>query len=151
MSSVTKKFQLIEVVNPGVAGAGNTAVRFQFPDQPYLRNKPLFGLEFFCGGDITTTPSGNTPTTLAQMKLGYLTLYLSDPDRPADLGEWVQLVPLSRLHNIQNAAADTFSRMPFNLVGQVIQWEKCYITLATAYANTANVSFLFGAYFAEQK
>lgn len=150
MGSQIKKFQLIEVVNAGVAVTGNLGVRFQFPDQPYLRNKPVWGIEFFNVNDITLSPSGITPISFAQQKNAFLTLYLSDADNPSDLGEWVQLVPLSRLHNVQNNNTDTFARMPFNLVGQKVQWEKCYITLSTAYANVTNVSFLFGAYFSEK-
>lgn len=150
MSAMVKKFQLIEVVAQGIAGTGNQAVKFQFPDQPYLRNKPVHGIEIFNENDVTTTPQGNQPISFAQQKLSFLTIYMSDADNPQDLGEWVQAVPFSRLHNVQNNNTDTFSRMPFNLVGQRVQWEKCYITIPVAFGNVANVSFLFGVYFSEK-
>lgn len=144
-----KKTQLIEVVNLGVAGAGNQQTRVQFPDQPYLRNKPVWGLEIFNVGDVTTSPTSNAVISLAQQKISFLTLYSQDPDNPNDMGEWIQLVPLTRLHNTQNADTDAFSRMTFELIGQRVQWEKCYFTLATPFANTANVSFLIQVYFSE--
>ena len=141
-----RKYQLIEVVSNGIAG-GNLAVKIQFPDQPYLRNKLIWGIDVYNSLDMTTTPSGNTPTTQAQSLLSFLTIYCSDADKPSDLGEWINLVPFSRLHLIQNGTPSPFSRIPFSMVGQKVQWEKCYITLATPLANVANVSFMFGVYF----
>lgn len=148
MSSTVKKFQLIEVVVAGVSG-GNNATRFQFPDQPYLRYCKIWGIEVYNVLDIPTSLQGNAVISNAQMIASFLTLYLSDPEDPTNtkLGEWVQNVPFSRLHNVQNGSTNPFSRMPFNLVGQQVQWEKCYINIPTAFANTSNVSFLFGVYF----
>lgn len=139
---IIKKAQLIEIVFQGIAG-GNTATKIQIPDQPYLRGVATWGIETFTSVDITTSPAGNVPMTLAQMKNAFLTLYMNDIESPNDIGEWIQTVPLSRLHNLQNASNETFSRMPFAMAGQKIYWEKCYITLSAQYANTANVAFLF--------
>lgn len=140
------KSQLIEVILPGVAG-GNQTTKIQFPDQPYLRNVQTLGLEIITNNDMTASPSNRTPVTTAQMKTSYLTLYLNDPDNPQDVGEWIQNVPFALMHRIQNAATDPFVRPVYELVGQRIYWEKCYITLPVAFANVTDVSFLIQVYF----
>ncbi len=141
------KSQLIEVVLPGVAVTGNAATKIQFPDQPYLRNVSTLGIEIFTVNDMSLSPSNRVPLSAAQMKTAYLTLYLNDPENPADVGEWIQNVPFSVLHRTQNSATDPFVRFPYELAGQRIYWEKCYVTLPVAFANTADVSFLFNVYF----
>lgn len=140
------KSQLIEVVLPGVAG-GNQQTKIQFPDQPYLRNVHTLGLEIITANDMSASPSNKTPISAAQMKQSYLTLYLNDPDNPNDVGEWIQNVPFSLLHRVQNSASDPFVRPVYELTGQRIYWEKCYITLPAAFANTTDVSFLVQVYF----
>ncbi len=140
------KSQLIEVILPGVAG-GNQTTKIQFPDQPYLRNVNTLGIEVINVNDMTLSPSNKTPLSTAQMKAAYLTLYLNDIDNPQDVGEWIQNIPLAILHRVQNGSNDPFVRPPFELSGQRIYWEKCYITLPAAFANVADVSFLFNVYF----
>jgi hypothetical protein len=155
------KYQLIEVVLPGLAAPGNTLTTVIFPDQPYLRYKPIYGIEVINVNDMTLSPQGNSPLSTAQMKAAYLTLYLSDPDSDDAVGEWIQDVPLSTLHRTQNSAIttvagtnlvtpDPFVRLPFLMVGQKISWEKCKFILPQAFGNTANVSFLLGVYFREK-
>ena len=141
------KSQLIELINQGVAGSGNGATKIQFADQPYLRNKQITGIEILNNDDMSATPSNRTPITNAQMQKSYLTLYLNDPMNPKSVGEWIQNVPFTLLHRIQNASNDPFIRDMFNLADQVIYWEKCYITLSTAFNNTTDVSFLLNVYF----
>jgi hypothetical protein len=141
------KSQLIEIILPGVATTGNQQTKIQFNDQPYLRFKKVQGVEVLNSADMTLSPSNKTPISNAQMKAAYLTLYLNDPQNPANVGEWIQNVPFSLLHRIQNAATDPFIRSMFNLNDQVIYWEKCYISLPVAYANTTDVSFLIQVYF----
>lgn len=141
------KSQLIELILPGVATTGNQSTKIQFLDQPYLRFKKIQGLEILNSNDMAVSPSNKTPISNTQMKGAFLTLYLNDPQNPANVGEWIQNVPFTILHRIQNAASDPFIRSMFNLNDQVIYWEKCYITLPTAYANTTDVSFLIQVYF----
>ena len=142
-----KKSQLIELILPGVAGAGHLSAKLQFNDQPYLRGKRITGLEVLTVNDMTISPSNRTPISVAQMKTSFLTLYLNDPQNEKNVGEWIQDVPLTLLHRIQNAASDPFARQMFELVGQVIYWEKCYLTLPTPFANTTDISFLIQVYF----
>lgn len=145
------KSQLIEQVSPGVTAPGNPAVRIQFNDQPYLRNKQITGIEVLTGSECSASPTNRTPITIPQMQQCYLTLYLNDANDPQNVGEWIQLVPFSLLHRAQNSGSSTtnmpFVRQMFELQNQVIYWEKCYITLSSAFNNTTDVSFLFNVYF----
>ena len=134
------------MVLPGIAG-GNQTTKIQFPDQPYLRNVQTLGIEILTVNDMTLSPSNRAPVSTAQMKTAYLTLYLNDVDNPQDVGEWVQNVPFALMHRVQNSTPDPFVRPVYELAGQRIYWEKCYITLPVAYANTADVSFLLQVYF----
>ena len=137
------KSQLIELIFP----ANSTATKFQFNDQPYLRNKQITGIEVIDGNDMAVSPTGKTPITSTQMKSSYLTLYLNDPFNPQNVGEWIQNVPLTLLHRVQNASNDPFVRNGYDLVGQVIYWEKCFLNFGNTLGNTTDISFLFNVYF----
>lgn len=140
------KSQLVEIVLTGEA-AGNQQTKIQFNDQPYLRRKKIVGLEILSATDTPKSPTNNDVTTSAVLQKSYLTLYLNDPASPNDVGEWIQQVPLPLLHRLQNSANEPFVRELFALNQQIIYWEKCYITLPTPVANTANVSYLLQVYF----
>jgi hypothetical protein len=140
------KSQLIEVVNPGVAG-GSNVTKIQFPDQPYLRNKKIMGIEILNVNDMALSPTNKVPISTEIMQKAYLTLYLNDVSNPGSVGEWIQSVPFTVLHRIQNSASDPFVRDMFNLQNQVIYWEKCYISVPTALGNTTDISFLLQIYF----
>lgn len=142
-----QKSQLIELISPGVAAPGNQATKIQFQDQPYLRGKSIQSIEIINSSDMSASPTNNTPISNAQMQQSYLTLYLNDPSNPKNVGEWIQNVPFTLLHRVQNASNNPFVRQLFELEGMVIYWEKCYISLAAPFGNTANVSFLFNVTF----
>jgi len=142
MPSVIKS-QLIELVNPG----GSTATKLQFQDQPYLRQKQITGIEVLNVNDMSASPTNNPVITTAILQKSYITLYLNDPGNPQNVGEWIQNVPLVLLHRIQNASSDPYVRKAYDLVGQVIYWEKCYLTFASSLANANDISFLFNVYF----
>jgi hypothetical protein len=142
MPSVIKS-QLIELVNQG----GSTATKLQFQDQPYLRQKQITGIEILNVNDMSASPTNKSVITNAQMQKSYLTLYLNDPGNPQNVGEWIQNVPLTLLHRVQNSSNDPYVRKAYDLVGQVIYWEKCYLSFSSSLANVADVSFLFNIYF----
>ena len=144
-----KKSQLVELKVFGVSG-GNTGTRFQFQDQPYLRFKPITGLETFNVVDIPLSPTGATVVSASQLVTGYLTLYVNDVDDPSSVGEWIQNVPLTILKRTQDQTSGViapFVRQPFLMAGQTILWDKSYVTLTTALSNTTDLSFLFNVYF----
>jgi len=144
-----KKSQLVELKIFGVSG-GNTGTRFQFQDQPYLRYKPIMGVETLNVVDVPTSPTGAAVVSAAQLVTGYLTLYINDVDDPSSVGEWIQNVPLTLLKRTQDQTSGViapFVRQPFLLAGQTIIWDKSYVTLSTALNNTSDLSFLFQVYF----
>lgn len=141
----TRKRQLVELAVPGVAGTGNTGTSFNFPDQPYLKTLPCWGLEILTVNDVTKSPTGNALITSAILKTAFISLYCTDTDTaPADgggaLGLWLENIPLSDLHYISNGT-DPFTYNKFLLTGQKIYWEKSLIKLNTAMANTTTLSF----------
>jgi hypothetical protein len=137
------KSQLIELIVP----AGSTTTKLQFPDQPYLRGKQITGIETLINGDVDASPSNRTPISLNDFQKSYLTLYLNDVTVPNAVGEWIQNVPFVLLHRIQNTTPDPFVREPYNLAGQVIYWEKCFVSFASALAPVSDVSILLNVYF----
>ena len=137
------KSQLVEIIQPG----GSTATRLQLPDQPYLRNKRITGIEIVTVADMSVSPTGKTPISGTDLKKSFLTLYLNDPGKPEDVGEWIQSVPGALLHRVQNSSNDPFVRQMYELDSQVVYWEKCYFTFGSALGNVADVSFLINVYF----
>lgn len=144
-----KKSQLVELKVFGVTG-GNSGTRFQFQDQPYLRFKPVMGLETVNANDVPQSPTGANVVSSAQLIKGFLTLYINDVDDPGSVGEWIQNVPLTLLKRTQDQQGGTiapFVRQPFLLAGQTIIWDKSYVTLSSPLNNTTDLSFLFNVYF----
>ena len=144
-----KKSQLVELKVFGVSG-GNTGTRFQFQDQPYLRFKPIMGLETVNRNDVPASPTGADVVTSSDLIKGFLTLYINDVDDPSSVGEWIQNVPMTLLKRTQDQQGGTvapFVRQPFLLAGQTIIWDKSYVTLSSPLNNTTDLSFLFNVYF----
>lgn len=140
------KSQLVELKVFGIA-TGNTATNFTFQDQPYLRNRKIFGIESFIDTEIPVSTTGAAIVSNAEYITGYLTLFTTDVNNPNSLGEWIQNVPLTILHRVQNSANDAFVRIPYILQGQTIIWDKCTLRLTTALNNTVDKSFIFNVYF----
>lgn len=123
----TYRTQVIEVSI--TAGTGNT----KFPDQPQLNNAIIFGIEAFTTNDISVSPlTGSALITLADFKIANLLLV----DGSVNKG---QNIPLVRLHEMQNAATDPFTRHPFRWCNLVVSWTKCYVV---AYSNFASTGVL---------
>lgn len=142
-----KKSQLVELKIFGVAG-GNTATRFQFQDQPYLRFKPIVGLDTFTQNEVPVSPTNSETVTQAELNKAFLTLYINDVDNPSSVGEWMQNIPLAIMHRVASNAGDNHYVLdPFLMAGQTIIWDKSYITLSSPLLNTVDNSFLFNVYF----
>lgn len=148
--------QLVEKVVP-VADAAKE--RIQFTDEPYLRGAFIYGIEVFTINDMSLSPQQNALITGAQLKKSYITFYTTNPIKGANnllpngnmdttgSGEYIQQLPLSVMHTLQNSGNDPFERWPYQLNGQSIIWEKSYITVPGGLGNGANVSFLFNVNF----
>lgn len=140
MAFKAMKYELVELVIPGVAG-GQTGTRWNFPDLPKLRYTSLQAVSVFTDGTLTTSPLGNTLLATSVLKSAYLTFYANERQ---DLFR----IPLLEMNHMQNSASDPFSRQLFEFTGQKVTWEKTYIELGTAPANTANRSIVLGVYYA---
>ena len=135
--------QLIEQIIP----AGSSLTKIQFNDQPYLRHRMIYGIEAINVNDMSLSPTNTTPISSANFKTGYLTLYLNDVGDPNAVGEWIQQVPFTLLHRVQNASTDPFVRNGYELAGQIVYWEKCYVTFPVAVGGVNPISLLFNVYF----
>ena len=135
--------QLIEQIIP----ANSSLTKIQFNDQPYLRHRQIFGIEAINVNDMSLSPTNNTPISAANFQTAYLTLYLNDVGDQNAVGEWIQQVPFTLLHRVQNSNGDPFVRNSYELAGQVVYWEKCYVTFPVAIGGVNPISLLFNVYF----
>ena len=123
----TYRTQVIEVAI--TAGTGNTKI----PDQAQLNNAIIFSIEAFTTNDITVSPlTGSALITLADFQKANLLLVQGSENKG-------QNIPLVRLHEMQNASNDPFTRSPLRWIDLVVSWTKCYIV---AYSNFASTGVL---------
>lgn len=130
-----KRFQVIEVPVP----SGSTLTFFSIPDQPQLRNAKIQGIQVYTPTAITKTPlSGATPTTLADLKQSYLTLYQGDL-------QILYRMPLLSLNNISDLTSPFVFELP-EMNDIDISWTKSSITTSAA-LGTTGVTYSFGVYY----
>jgi hypothetical protein len=131
-----ERFEYIEIAVP----SGSTLTRFQFNDQPNLRNAKISAIQIYTAGSITATGlTGSTPVTTADLKKSFLTLYQGDL-------QLVYTLPLISLNNIVNSAADPYTFELPAINGMTVSWTKSYVSLPTALATTG-VAYSFGVYY----
>lgn len=133
------KYEYVEILLPGVASTGQTGTKWNFPDLPKLRYTSLQALEIYTPNAMSTTVSGKTPVTLAILQKSYLVLY-------ADDRQDLYRIPLIVLNRIQ-ASTDPFIRPLYEFAGQKVTWDKSYIEIGSAPANTSDLSFAIGIYY----
>lgn len=143
------KSELVEVIISGAAG-GNKQVNITFPDIPQLRGKLIDSIEVLITDDVSKSPTGLDLITSAQMKSGFLTLFISDPQKPGDMGEFVKNFPLSALHRVQSSANSIFVRALPLFPGLQVQFAKCQVLFGAPINNTDNVSILFNVYYRDK-
>jgi len=130
-----KRFQAVEVNVP----SGSTLTKFFFPDQPQLRNAKIQGIQVYTPTALTKTPlSGSTPTTLADIKQSYLTLYQGDLQIILNL-------PLLNFNFINDLTSPFVFELP-ELNDIDISWTKSYVSTSTALATTS-VAYSFGVFY----
>jgi len=134
-----KKFEFVEIQVPGVAVTGQSGTVWSFPDLPKLRYTSLLALSIYTPSNLTVTPAGNTPITVAIIQKSYLVLYAEDRQ---DLYR----IPLTDLNRTQ-ASTDPFVRQLYEFSGQQVTWDKSYVQIGSAPANTTNLSFCFGIHY----
>ena len=139
MAFRAKKFEFVEIIVPGVAVTGQSGTIWSFPDLPKLRYTSLLALSIYTPSNITVTPAGNTPITLAIVQKSFLVLYSEDRQDN-------YRIPLTDLNRTQ-ASTDPFVRQLYEFSGQQVTWDKSYVQIGSAPANTTNLSFCFGIHY----
>jgi hypothetical protein len=99
-------------------------------------------LETFAVDTVTVSPNNVALPSAAIMQKSYLVLYSNERQ---DLFR-IPLVSLIRTQATTAATAPFVRSLP-EFSGQKITWDKSYITIASAPANTTNISFVFGVYY----
>lgn len=130
-----KRFQSVEISVPN----GSTLTKFNFPDQPQLRNAKIQGIQIYTPTVVTATPlSGSTPVTLADMKKSFLTLYQGDL-------QIVYQLPILNFNGISDLTSPFVWELP-EMNDIDISWTKSYIQTSSALATT-NVAYSFGIFY----
>ena len=142
MAFKAAKYELVELLVPGVAVTGQTQTQWSFPDLPKLRYTALMALETFAVDTLTVSPNNVALPTAAILQKSYLVLYSNERQ---DLFR-IPLISLIRTQATTGASAPFVRSLP-EFSGQKITWDKSYITIASAPANTTNFSFCFGVYY----
>ena len=139
MAFRAKKFEFVEIIVPGVAVTGQSGTIWSFPDLPKLRYTSLLALSIYTPSNITVTPAGNTPITLAIVQKSFLVLYSEDRQDN-------YRIPLTDLNRTQ-ASTDPFVRQLYEFSGQQVTWDKSFVQIGSAPANLTNLSFCFGIHY----
>ena len=135
----SQKFEFVEIPVAGVAVTGQTGTIWSFPDLPKLRYTSLLAMSVYSPNNITVTPAGNTPVTMAILQKSFLVLYANDRQ---DLYR----IPLTDLNRTQ-ASTDPFVRQLYEFNGQKVTWDKSFVQIGSAPGNTTNLSFCFGIHY----
>jgi hypothetical protein len=99
-------------------------------------------MESFGVDTMTVSPNNVATATAAILQKSYLVLYANERQ---DLYR-IPLVSLVRTQ-ATTSASTPFVRGLFEFQGQKVTWDKSFIQIASAPANTANFSFIFGVYY----
>jgi hypothetical protein len=142
MAFKAAKYEMVELLVPGVATTGQTQTQWNFPDLPKLRYTSLLAVETFAVDTMTVSPNNVAVAAAAILQKSYLVLY-------ADERQDLYRIPLVSLVRTQatTSATSPFVRQLFEFQGQKVTWDKSYIQIASAPANTSNFSFIFGIYY----
>lgn len=135
------KYELVELLVQGIAG-GNTQTKFNFPDLPKLRYVSTLAIETFGVDTMSVSPNNVAIATAAILEKSYLVLY---SDERQDLYR-IPLISLCRTQ-ATTGASTPFVRQLFEFNAPKITWDKSYIELASAPANTTNFSYIFGVFY----
>jgi len=144
MAFKSQKYELVELVVPGVTAPGQTQTRWNFPDLPKLRYTALQAISFFTPGTVSASPLNNPLLSLTVLQKSYLVLYANDR---TDLYR-IPVLEMNRMQSLASGVTEPFSRGLFEFNNQKVTWEKSYIEIASAPGNTSTSSFLLGVYYA---
>lgn len=137
----TNKYQLISINVP----ENSTGTRYNFPDQPNLRNAGLVSVATYSNKAISVGPNGETISPIDDFKKAYLVLVNGNQ-------EDIFRIPLVELNRIVPNNFDAAEYVPaithlIEFMGQQIDWSKSYIQLGSAPSVSTAFSFFFGIYY----
>lgn len=135
------KYELVELLVQGVAG-GNTQTKFNFPDLPKLRYVSTLAIETFGSDTMSVSPNNVAIAANTILEKSYLVLY---SDERQDLYR-IPLISLCRTQ-ATTGANTPFVRQLFEFNAPKIIWDKSYVELGSAPANTTNFSYIFGVFY----
>lgn len=127
-----QRIQLIEITIP----QNSTALIYNIPDQPMLRNKRIDAIQVLCSDDIANSPiTGNAvlPYTEFVTCSPYMSMYSADPVNEADTGEYIYRVPMVSLRTttgVQLRSPWQTQHVTFDDL--FIMWDKSQIGFTTA-------------------
>jgi hypothetical protein len=115
MAFKAAKYELVELLVPGVASTGQTQTQWSFPDLPKLRYTSLLAMETFGVDTQTASPNNVATPTAAILQKSYLVLYANERQ---DLYR----IPLISLVRTQatTGASTPFVRALFEFQGQKV-------------------------------
>jgi len=142
-----------EPVELQVYQTGTPISQANFVDQPELRYAPLMGLETYTDTVMPLAPkSGLALPSLAILKNSFLTLYTEQyKSEDSNNDAWgfkngIFRIPLLAFYNFEDGT-NPFIRYQRAMRGQTVQWEKCFISFATAQTFAAPTAFVLGVYY----
>lgn len=143
MAFKAAKFEFVSIAIPGVAVTGNSGTLFNFPDLPKLRYTALLAMETYGVDTLSVSPNNVANSTAAILEKSFLVLYANERQ---DLYR----IPLISLVRVQatTGASTPFNRALFEFQGgPKVTWDKSYVQMASAPANTTDISLNFGVYY----
>ena len=133
---LTSNYQLVELLVP----ANSPNQRFNFPDQPLLRDKAIEKIECYNFGAVALSPQGyavGLPTPNA-----YVTFATDNGN------EFIQNISAIELNGTLSYAGGYLSiNGGFNIGLRKIVFPKSYVTFASASPVGTAYSFVFGIYY----
>lgn len=118
-----------------------TGTQFNFTDFPQLRNAPVWGMELFTVDTVTTSPLSGLPILpTVQMQQAFISLYEVTYDK--SWGLYVNQKPVINFNRTSNGA-DPFVYDYTRCVGQIVQWQKCFIRLNAAIGGSTTYAIYF--------
>jgi hypothetical protein len=133
---LTSNYQLVELLVP----ANSPNQRFNFPDQPLLRDKAIEKIECYNFGSVQQSPQGyavGLPTSNV-----YVTFATENGN------EFIQNIAAIELNGILNYLGGfTSINGGFTIGLRKIVFPKSYITFSAAFPTGTAYSFVFGIYY----
>lgn len=118
-----------------------TGTQFNFQDYPQLRNAPVWGIELYTTGTVTNSPLSGLPILpTASMKTAFISLYEVTYDK--SWGLYVNQKPVINFNRTNNTV-DPFVFDYTRCVGQIVQWQKCFIRLTAAIGGSTTYAIYF--------